>query len=395
MRKTFQLLLLSMLLLFSVSLPALAADTATTMGPVVDSAVNPDQINVGDEFTVDVVVRDVADLAGVGFELLFDPQVLEVVDADTQTDGVQVADGNVFAGKSGFMQVISEADNTAGTVKYSAIVTKPASAFTGAEATIAGISFRAKAPGACELKFIPNTVGDDGISLSTISGGLITAAPFSATVKVLPPVLEKTIQVQLTNAGAANTGRPLGIAADAFEGGNPEEVAWTAEIKNEDGAVIVTLDGQGEEFNQAWTPPSELIPADLPITKACQVVVTATFDAGDGQTETKTETLPFTLSNYDLVIKNVAYAGGKITVTVENLAAQAKNNVDCVLQLSQAGGAMAGLVTEKANFDPGVNTVDFTLPALGAGIYNAGVFLWDLAAWQTLSSPAEIVFTVS
>jgi len=117
----------------------------------------------------------------------------------------------------------------------------------------------------------------------------------------------------------------LGITASAKEDSQSVSVTWDVKIKNETGTVIKTFPSSvGTTFNETWTPTITEIPADLPITNGHQVEVKATY-ADNGSV---TKTVDFTLSNYDLVIKKVEYAGSKINVTVENRAQETKNNVD-------------------------------------------------------------------
>jgi len=391
LRKIVWLLFLSMLLLFSVSLPAWA--DGTTVGPVVNVA-DPNNINVDDEFTVDVKVNNVEGLAGVGMDILFDSNVLEVLDANDKKPGIQIMDGNVFD-MDYFLPAVNKVINNS--IQYSAMVfsgdpeNDPAPLFNGT-GILCSIKFKAIASGTCNIEFDPNSITNPGgFSLGGSGGALIQAKPFSATVTVPGPTVEKKIEVTLTNDQAVNTQRPLGITASAKEDSQSVSVTWDVKIKNETGTVIKTFPSSvGTTFNETWTPTITEIPADLPITKGYQVEVKATY-ADNGSV---TKTVDFTLSNYDLVIKKVEYAGSKINVTVENLAQETKNNVDCILQISKADGTLVNLEFKPADIAPGEKTIEFSPVSLSAGNYKAEVFLWDLATWQTLSSPKEINFTV-
>jgi hypothetical protein len=73
------------------------------------------------EFTIDVMVAEVRNLAGCSFEVHFDPDILSVVDQDTSTPGVvEIAGGTIFEGKSPIVAP-NAADNSAGSVKYSVL----------------------------------------------------------------------------------------------------------------------------------------------------------------------------------------------------------------------------------------------------------------------------------
>ncbi len=97
--------------------------------------------NVNDTFNVDIKL-DTGGAAVDGVDLRYlryDPQILEVQDADTATPGTQIS-----AKSSAFTEVKTNDVNAAiGTISFSLIVPTGAAGFTGSE-TIAGISFKAK-----------------------------------------------------------------------------------------------------------------------------------------------------------------------------------------------------------------------------------------------------------
>lgn len=354
MRKIVWLLFLSMLLLFSVSLPAWAD------GTTVEITSDKTELNVGDEVIVDVKVENVTNLGIVGFEISFDEDILKYIS---------------------YVPTALVTTDVPGKFIYMRIGTTSAG-------SVCKIKFEAIKPGTCEIKI-------SSVVLSTGSEQIpftITKDKINISVAGIPS--NKSIIVNLDNELAVNTQRSLGITASAKEDSQSVSVTWDVKIKNETGTVIKTFPSSvGTTFNETWTPTITDIPADLPMaSKNYKVEIKATY-VGDEGNEVVTETKDFTLSNYDLVIKKVEYAGGKINVTVENLAQETKNNVDCILQISKADGTLVNLEFKPADIVPGEKTIEYSIE-LSAGNYKAEVFLWDFATWQTLSSPKEINFTV-
>jgi len=93
--------------------------------------------------TLEVRVDDVVQLAGVELSLTFDPALLEVVDADPSTEGVQIAHGDFL---SADFVVRNAADPAAGTVDY-AIACMPLDRAVSGSGVLARITFRALAEG--------------------------------------------------------------------------------------------------------------------------------------------------------------------------------------------------------------------------------------------------------
>ena len=101
---------------------------------------------VGATVTVKVQVRDVPDLYAVDLQLVFDPAVLEVQDADgTPANGTQVAAGNFLSSPYGFTAV-NQADNATGNIRYIYSLLSPAAPVSGS-GVLASITFRARDPG--------------------------------------------------------------------------------------------------------------------------------------------------------------------------------------------------------------------------------------------------------
>ncbi|HAG11491.1 MAG TPA: hypothetical protein DCK76_08960 [Desulfotomaculum sp.] len=158
----FIALLLGML---CVAIPAWAA--VPSIGPQAPAAVN-----VGDQFTVDIVLNNATAVMGTQFNLQFNPSLLR---AD------QVTDGNIFTSP---FPVQNEINNTTGNINYASIALVPANAYTGSGGTAAVITFTALAAGTANLSFVPGSTllgGEGGASIShtttedtiTINGAVV------------------------------------------------------------------------------------------------------------------------------------------------------------------------------------------------------------------------------
>ncbi|MBN1178496.1 MAG: hypothetical protein JXD18_04755 [Anaerolineae bacterium] len=96
-------------------------------------------LNAGETAEFSVLVYDVVDLAGAEVHLAFDPAVVEVVDADPQTDGVQIADGDFLAAD---LVAQNEVDVSSGVINY-AVARMPPNAPANGSGRLAVITLRA------------------------------------------------------------------------------------------------------------------------------------------------------------------------------------------------------------------------------------------------------------
>ncbi|CCQ98436.1 hypothetical protein CULT_880009 [[Clostridium] ultunense Esp] len=97
----------------------------------------PDRVARGSTFEAGIELSGIEDLYGASLELTFDPQVLQVVDAEENKDGVQIKAGDWLAGAD----IVNQVDNEKGTIHF--VVTKlgDVSGVTG-EGTLAIIPFK-------------------------------------------------------------------------------------------------------------------------------------------------------------------------------------------------------------------------------------------------------------
>jgi hypothetical protein len=111
----------------------------------------PVLVPVGRSVKVTVQLEDLIDLYGADVELTFDPDILEVIDADPATPGVQIHAGAFPDPAEGTIPT-NEADNTLGTVRYAVSLLSPADPVAGS-GILCEITFRAKAAGTSALAF--------------------------------------------------------------------------------------------------------------------------------------------------------------------------------------------------------------------------------------------------
>jgi len=176
------LVVLSFVLIFSLvglSRPAVHAQGGTVVRLVPATA----QVGVGEAVPVQVVVDNVTNLFGVEVHLTFNPALLEVVDADSGTDGIQVSLGP-------FLSVEFVAQNTvdaaAGRVDFgfSQVTAVPRSG----SGTIATITFRGKAAGSSPLNFTNVILADQsgGPIAATAQNGAVNVGGSTPTPTVVP-----------------------------------------------------------------------------------------------------------------------------------------------------------------------------------------------------------------
>lgn len=150
-------------------------------------AFSPSAILIQGCETVSVGVRvdDVTDLFGLDVKVAFDPDVLEVVDADLTRSGIQVQDGGFL---SPDFVVRREADNAGGTLEYAVTQASPSQPVSGS-GVLFTILFRAKSAAAASALVFTRTdlVDLDGLLLAVtaVDGSAITVAPAAPVLRIL------------------------------------------------------------------------------------------------------------------------------------------------------------------------------------------------------------------
>ena len=145
------------------------------------------KLRVGDRVTVDVVIEQVSELFGAEVHLSFDPEVLEVVDADSTKEGIQIEPGTLPAPD---FVVQNTADNQAGTVDYALTQLKPSEPRSG-DGLLARVTFRGKRAASSQILL-------EQFVLADIQGTAIEALPQHAQVRVM----DRSPWVLIAAAGA-------------------------------------------------------------------------------------------------------------------------------------------------------------------------------------------------
>ncbi len=130
---------------------------------------------VGQEIAVNVLVEGAPTIYGADVHLVFDPALLEVVDADTSVPEIQLTPGDfIDANKSFVLQ--HEVNNEKGTANYALTLLNPAPSVQG-NGRLVQITFRAKAEGQATISIAKGLFG-------TQAGETITPALDGIEIKV-------------------------------------------------------------------------------------------------------------------------------------------------------------------------------------------------------------------
>jgi hypothetical protein len=142
------------------------------------------ELATGDVATLDIRVENVAHMAGAEVHLTYDPALLEVVDADPATEGVQIAHGDFL---SPDFVVQNGADQLGGTLDY-AIACMPLDKAVSGDGVLARITFRALAGGEASVAIQSALLADSQgqmIAVETGSSQAVVSRPGSPVVWLL------------------------------------------------------------------------------------------------------------------------------------------------------------------------------------------------------------------
>jgi hypothetical protein len=109
------------------------------------------KINAGDTVTLTIHMDTVTGLYGLQYKVLFNPQVLQVLDADPSMDGVQIGGSELFQGYGKFET--NAVDNATGVITY--VVTLVGEHAITATGSLGWIAFQAQGDGASGVHFDP------------------------------------------------------------------------------------------------------------------------------------------------------------------------------------------------------------------------------------------------
>lgn len=127
--------------------------TVNVCGATVRFEPSSTQVSAGQTFDVNLRVESIADLYGFSTKIRFNPAILEVVDADSATSGVQISRGSFFPSDSNQAHVVRNiVDNGTGEIEFAITLLGSTPALSGS-GTVATIRFHAKAGGTTPLAF--------------------------------------------------------------------------------------------------------------------------------------------------------------------------------------------------------------------------------------------------
>ena len=204
----------ALLLLVGSMVPARAQGISTNhtllqSDPVLSIDPPSAEIDVGDTVAVDVYLEDVTDLAYVEMYVVFDPDLLEVVDADTYTDGVQIEIGPLLG--TDVIVAYNEVDQDAGEIFFAQEVATDTVSGSGVLATI---TFQGNAAGASDI-----VIDEAGIYLADGDGEFISAGIEDGSITVVgdvtpspTPTLTRTPTLGATST-PASTSLPTSTSA--------------------------------------------------------------------------------------------------------------------------------------------------------------------------------------
>ena len=197
-------LIFALILLGTCGLIPCAAVPAAAQGAKVWLDPATLELAPGEEGTLEIKVQNVVQLAGAEVHLTFDPALLEVVDAESSTEGTQITHGDFL---SPDFVVQNAADPATGTVHY-AIACMPLDKAVNGSGVLARITFRALG---------------QGESLVSISGVLLADAQTqSITVET-----ESSVVVVSRSGPSSPVWALIGLVAVAVTAGSVA-VIWNA-----------------------------------------------------------------------------------------------------------------------------------------------------------------------
>lgn len=220
--------------------------------------VSPDDASVALEQTIDiqVMVENIANLYGIDVRVLFDPAILEVVDVNATTSGVQVAPGT-FPYPD--FTVKNETDNALGLVWYVVTQLNPRQPASGSGA-IMTIRFRAKATGSSLVDVAQVMMVDrDGVQLpASVSGGRVNVLGAGGETPVPPPTRTAT---PILSPTPTPTAVQLGPTAAATPSAAPT-ASWTLAVPTSTNGAIATASlTPRATFTAESTPGTNTTPA--------------------------------------------------------------------------------------------------------------------------------------
>jgi len=173
------------LILLMVALLSMPLGQGMAQGTTVLIAPQNSEVAVGATTTVDIRVDNVTDLFGAEVHLAFDPALLEVVDADSGTGGVQIQPGTLL---SPDFTAQNEVDQGSGKIDFAISQMQPKEPVSGS-GVLATITFRGKAANASDIRFLNVILAQYGgipIDATTQNGRITVTTGVTPTPSVTP-----------------------------------------------------------------------------------------------------------------------------------------------------------------------------------------------------------------
>ncbi len=210
--------MLIFILLLSPAIPGYAQGSGVYL--TVENALTPG------EHTVSVFVQEISPVYGADIRLAFDPNVLQVVDADEATsETIVVAHGDFLTANPEFV-LRNQANNQTGQIEYALVLVNPAEPVQGG-GLLAQITFRARASAQTEVKLMQAQFGTrEG---DVIEPALAEAVQFSVTSSG-----ETSVELTSAEALSSTTFVPNKETEGPEEGAFP--IQWLIA-----GAVVIVL----------------------------------------------------------------------------------------------------------------------------------------------------------
>ncbi len=165
------------------------------------------QVGQGQVETLKIILENAKGVYGVDYQATFDPNIVEIVDADPVREGVQMISGDFI--KADFV-VINLADNKAGTLHYVAAQVNPTPPATGSGVVLL-IQFRGKVLGGqSDLTVTSVQIADQrGNKMPNVfkGGNINVVTPKPPTPTAIPeitpvlPTVESLLTPQIPNTG--------------------------------------------------------------------------------------------------------------------------------------------------------------------------------------------------
>ena len=189
MKRVLHIFCMAVLLVGMVGItgsPVLAADPIVKVNP--SSA----QIDVGQTVTVYVEVSGISNLFAIEIHMGFDPNVVEVIDADAGTAGVQVGHGDFL--KVEFVAQ-NAADNAVGKIDY-AVTQMGSESGKDGNGKLAVITFKGKATGSSNITINQVLASDPSATQVTVttSNGTVTVGDAPTPEPTTEPTAEPTTE---------------------------------------------------------------------------------------------------------------------------------------------------------------------------------------------------------